>query len=150
MTASGLPTVSGLISHSRLEFPRFRGRFRGELLNGEIFYSLKESQIVIEQWRRHYNTKRPHNSLGYQPPTPEAIIPLQQRPPMNQHSNRTNQVGLATGLAQMRPNFLEPHGRSLQGNICSSFCLSLLYPTQELEPSTNKGRLNISVKATHL
>jgi transposase InsO family protein len=61
----------------------FNARFRDELLNGEIFYSLKEAQIVIEQWRQHYNTKRPHSSLGYRPPAPEAIIPLQQRPPMN-------------------------------------------------------------------
>ncbi len=61
----------------------FNARFRDELLNGEIFYSLKEAQIVIEQWRHHYNTKRPHSSLGYRPPAPEAIIPLQQMPPMN-------------------------------------------------------------------
>ena len=45
-----------------------------ECLNGEIFYSLKEAQIVIEQWRKHYNTIRPHSSLGYKPPAPEAII----------------------------------------------------------------------------
>ena len=61
----------------------FNARFRDELLNGEIFYSLKEAQIVIEQWRHHYNTRRPHSSLGYRPPAPETIIPLQQRPPMN-------------------------------------------------------------------
>ena len=46
----------------------FNARFRDELLNGEIFYSLKEAQIIIEQGRRHYNTKRPHNALGYQSP----------------------------------------------------------------------------------
>ena len=61
----------------------FNARFRDELLNGEIFYSLKEAQIIIEQWRRHYNTKRPHSALGYRPPAPETIIPLQQRPIMN-------------------------------------------------------------------
>jgi transposase InsO family protein len=38
---------------------------RDELLNGEIFYSLKEAQVVIEKWRKHYNTVRPHSSLGY-------------------------------------------------------------------------------------
>lgn len=53
----------------------FNARFRDELLNGEIFYSLKEAQIVIEQWRQHYNTKRPHSALGYRPPAPESIIP---------------------------------------------------------------------------
>ncbi|MEE8303407.1 MAG: IS3 family transposase [Candidatus Tectomicrobia bacterium] len=61
----------------------FNARFRDELLNGEIFYSLKEAQIIIEQWRRHYNTKRPHSALGYRPPAPETIIPLQERPAMN-------------------------------------------------------------------
>jgi len=61
----------------------FNARFRDELLNGEIFYSLKEAQIVIEQWRHHYNTKRPHSALGYRPPAPETIVPLQERPVMN-------------------------------------------------------------------
>ena len=51
----------------------FNGKLRDELLNGEIFYSLKEAQIVIEQWRKHYNTARPHSSLGYRPPAPEVI-----------------------------------------------------------------------------
>ncbi len=68
----------------------FNARLRDELLNGEIFYSLREAQIVIEQWRKHYNTKRPHSALGYRPPAPESIISLQERPTMNQHSNRTN------------------------------------------------------------
>jgi transposase InsO family protein len=60
--------------------------FRDELLNGEIFYSLKEAQIVIEQWRKHYNTIRPHSSLGYRPPAPRTfnpfIQPLDQIAPM--------------------------------------------------------------------
>jgi transposase InsO family protein len=50
----------------------FNGKLRDELLNGELFYSLKEAQVVIEQWRRHYNTQRPHSSLGYRPPAPAA------------------------------------------------------------------------------
>ena len=61
----------------------FNARFRDELLNGEIFYSLREAQIVIEQWRKHYNTKRPHSALGYRPPAPESIVPMDQRPVMN-------------------------------------------------------------------
>ena len=48
---------------------------RDELLNGEIFYSLKEAQIINEGWRRHYNTVRPHASLGYRPPAPEVFVP---------------------------------------------------------------------------
>ena len=54
----------------------FNGKLRDELLNGEIFYNLKEAQVLIEQWRRHYNTVRPHSSLGYRPPAPETIKPL--------------------------------------------------------------------------
>jgi len=51
----------------------FNGKLRDECLNGEIFYSLKEAQVIIEQWRRHYNTRRPHSSLGYRPPAPVTI-----------------------------------------------------------------------------
>jgi putative transposase len=66
----------------------FNGKLRDELLNGEIFYSLREAQIVIEQWRQHYNTRRPHSSLGYRPPAPEVIMPgagqtVASRPPLN-------------------------------------------------------------------
>jgi len=53
----------------------FNARFRDELIDGEIFYSLKEAQVVIEQWRRHYNAVRPHSALGYRPPAPETTIP---------------------------------------------------------------------------
>ena len=61
----------------------FNGRMRDELLNGEIFYSLREAQIIIESWRKHYNTKRPHSALGYRPPAPETIIPMEPRPLMH-------------------------------------------------------------------
>lgn len=50
----------------------FNGRLRDELLNGEIFYTLREAQVLIERWRVHYNTVRPHGSLGYRPPAPET------------------------------------------------------------------------------
>jgi transposase InsO family protein len=53
----------------------FNGSLRDELLNGEIFYSLAEARVLIEAWRRHYNTVRPHSSLGYRPPAPEAATP---------------------------------------------------------------------------
>ena len=53
----------------------FNGKLRDELLNGEIFYSLKEAQVLIEEWRQHYNTVRPHSSLNYTPPAPESIRP---------------------------------------------------------------------------
>jgi putative transposase len=51
----------------------FNGKLRDELLNREIFYSLKEAQILIERWRQEYNTVRPHSALDYRPPAPEAI-----------------------------------------------------------------------------
>ena len=54
----------------------FNARFRDELLNGEVFYTLQEAQIIIEQWRRLYNTIRPHSALGYRPPAPETNIPI--------------------------------------------------------------------------
>ena len=52
----------------------FNGKLRDECLNGEMFYSLKEAQIIIERWRQHYNKVRPHSSLGYKPPAPQAVI----------------------------------------------------------------------------
>ncbi|WP_160119848.1 IS3 family transposase [Rhodovarius lipocyclicus] len=51
----------------------FNGKLRDELLNGEVFNTLKEAQVLIEEWRRHYNRVRPHSSLGYRPPAPETV-----------------------------------------------------------------------------
>ena len=61
----------------------FNGKLRDELLNGEIFYTLLEAQVIIEGWRREYNTFRPHSSLGYRPPVPETI----QWPPWPRDEN---------------------------------------------------------------
>jgi putative transposase len=66
--APGSPWENGFIES-------FNARLRDELLDGEIFYSLAEAKIVVESWRRHYNAKRPHASLGYKPPAPEVFIP---------------------------------------------------------------------------
>jgi putative transposase len=66
--APGSPWENGYVES-------FNARLRDELLNGEIFYSLREAQIVIESWRRHYNAVRPHQSLGYRPPAPEVFVP---------------------------------------------------------------------------
>ncbi len=57
----------------------FNARFRDEFLNDEVFYSLREAQVLIEQWRKHYNTKRSHSAFGYRPPAPEAILPVDPR-----------------------------------------------------------------------
>ena len=66
--APGSPWENGYIES-------FNARLRDELLDGEIFYTLKEAKIVIESWRRHYNTVRPHASLGYRAPAPEVFEP---------------------------------------------------------------------------
>jgi len=54
----------------------FNGKLRDELLNREIFTTLTEAKILIEEWRKEYNQARPHSALDYRPPAPEAIIPL--------------------------------------------------------------------------
>ena len=61
-------------------YESFNGKLRDELLNGEIFYTLREAQVIIEQWRAHYNTIRPHSALGYRPPAPEIIVPGEELP----------------------------------------------------------------------
>ena len=65
--APGSPWENGFIES-------FNSKLRDELLNGEIFYSLKEARIIIEAWRRHYNTIRPHSALAYRPPAPEVVL----------------------------------------------------------------------------
>jgi len=74
----------------------FNGKLRDELLNTEIFYTLKEAKVLIERWRQHYNTIRPHSSLGYRPPAPEAILP---RSSMNDYAT-TQPNPLGTNLRQ--------------------------------------------------
>jgi transposase InsO family protein len=66
--APGSPWENGFIES-------FNARLRDELLDGEVFYSLAEAKIVIESWRRHYNTERPHGSLGCKPTAPEVFVP---------------------------------------------------------------------------
>ena len=87
-------------------------RLRDELLDGEIFYTLREAQIVIESWRRHFNAIRPHESLGYKPPAsevfvqafaawpaalrqpaPPATLPLAQRPTLKRTFRPVHGVG---------------------------------------------------------
>ena len=66
--APGSPWENGYVES-------FNARLRDELLDGEIFYSLREAQIIVEGWRQHYNTVRPHSSIGYKPPAPEVHQP---------------------------------------------------------------------------
>jgi transposase InsO family protein len=53
----------------------FNGKLRDELLDREIFCTLHEAKVLIERWRRHYNTVRPHSALGYRPPAPQTVLP---------------------------------------------------------------------------
>jgi putative transposase len=62
----------------------FNGKMRDELLNGEIFDTILEARVITEQWRKEYNQKRPHSSLNYRPPAPEAILPIQIQLDLNQ------------------------------------------------------------------
>ena len=74
-----IPSVQACIPNSQLTEnsynESFIGKPRDELLNTEIFYTMKEAKVLIERWPQHYNTIRPHSSLGYRPPAPEAIFP---------------------------------------------------------------------------
>ena len=56
----------------------FNGKMRDEFLNREIFDTVLEAQVLTEAWRHHYNTVRPHSSLGYKPPAPQAVMPKKQ------------------------------------------------------------------------
>ena len=54
----------------------FNGKLRDELLNREVFTTLAEAKILIEEWRKEYNQMRPHSALRYRPPAPQAIMPV--------------------------------------------------------------------------
>jgi len=68
----------------------FNGKLRDELLNLEIFDTLYEAQVLVERWRREYNTVRPHSSLNYRPPAPETIKPRWLNQPDFSHKNWYN------------------------------------------------------------
>ena len=94
----------------------FNGKLRDELLSCEVFSTLAEAKVLIEQWRKHYNTVRPHSALGYRPPAPEVVTTARPmlrsipgptgsappRPAMHRHSAWTTQWGLDTP-ARSRP-----------------------------------------------
>ena len=74
----------------------FNGKLRDELLDCEVFSTLREAQVLIERWRRHFNTVRPHSALGYRPPAPEVAMPA---PPMP--LRRPNPTGSAPPAAML-------------------------------------------------
>ncbi len=70
----------------------FNGKLGDELLNGEIFYTLKEAKVLIERWRQHYNQIRPHSALGYKPPAPMTARPGRPDPASTHLGLRPNQA----------------------------------------------------------
>ena len=68
--APGSPWENGYVES-------FNGKLRDELLDRELFYTLKEVQVLREQYKQTYNRIRPHSSLGYRPPTPQAVMPAE-------------------------------------------------------------------------
>jgi putative transposase len=82
----------------------FNSKLRDEFLNGELFYSMKELRVLAERWRVHYNTVRPHSSLGYKPPAPEAWLT---------DNKGHGEVGTATRF----PLLHTPHGGYLNSEI---------------------------------
>jgi len=58
----------------------FNGKLRDELLDREVFYTLLEVRVLTERYRQTYNRVRPHNSMGYRPPAPEALLPADPVP----------------------------------------------------------------------
>ena len=71
----GLPDIKPGSPWENGYIESFNGKLRDELLNREIFTTLTEAKILIEQWRQEYNHVRPHSALRYRPPAPEAILP---------------------------------------------------------------------------
>ena len=94
----------------------FNGRLRDELLNGELFYTQREAQVLIERWRVHYNTVRPHGTPGYRPPAPETAHarPLLAEVPrscVNQLGIWTSWIGLLTRACETSPDIHYPFAR---------------------------------------
>jgi hypothetical protein len=108
--APGSPWENGYVESSN-------ARLRDELLNGEIFHSLREAEIVIESWKRHHNTVRPHASPGHQPPAPDVLIPALAAWPA---ASRPALPAKLTVAPQPKPNQHPPRatkrGRSLLAN----------------------------------
>ncbi len=115
-TVEGRKTVRWTIFSRQGYCESFNSKLRDELLNGEISYSLAEARVIIEAWRVHYDTVRPHSSLVYRPPAPEAMhwpsrdggspppqpAALAPRPVMHQDWNRTTRQGQAQSLSPIR------------------------------------------------
>ena len=128
----------------------FNGTLRDECLNGEIFYSLKEAQVVIEQWRVQYNTVRPHSSLGYRPPAPQAILPKQPGAwgcgkrsafPTSPHPRRRLRTNVKRGVTLTL--HLVQKIRQVTGHECNGDISTVIVT---LQSSQRLGRLKIGLE----
>jgi len=99
----------------------FNARLRDELLNGEIFYTLREAQIVIESWRRHYNAIRPHASIGYKPPAPEVFVPAFAAWPAA--LRRPGSAGHASATAHLKLTFHLDHSVGANQSVVRNLAL---------------------------
>ena len=89
-TETGSPWENGQIES-------FNGKLRGEILNLETFDTVLKARVRVERWRRHYNAVRPHSSLGYRPPAPEALLPWPSgSTPLRLPAYRTGRQVMAT------------------------------------------------------
>ena len=125
----------------------FNARFRDELLDGEIFFSLREAQIIVESWRRHYNTKRPHSHLGYRPPAPETIIPVAQSPVMHKQikldqSDKAAHDDARAKMEDWRRDYNEIRPHSAIGNK-PPISLQKLLPGVPTGMSLNHGKFQL-------
>ena len=91
LTAQGKPVAEAVRAIGATE-----PTYRDELLDGEVFNTLREAQVLIEQWRQHFNTVRPHSALGYRPPAPEVAMPGTPMP-----LRRPNPTGSAPPAAML-------------------------------------------------
>src|SRR3712207_2748968 len=116
----------------------FNGKLRDELLRAEVFDSLREAQVLVEPWRQHYNTARPHSALGYRPPAPEVVVPDTPMPPgrpgpvgsaqpltaaLHENSARTTPWGLVRARVALRSRTPAPVRREVRGLLLAHFAV---------------------------
>jgi Integrase core domain len=113
-------------------------------LNGEFFYSLKEAQIVIEQWRKHYNAVRPHSSLRYRPPAPQGIQPIH----LTAGSGRANAIiSLSRWYKKsVRPVVLDNAGSMANYNKIGALNTAVINLLNQLKAAAvNNGAFYVSI-----
>ncbi len=86
----------------------FNAQLLDELLNGEIFHTLSEAQVLIESWRHHCDAIHPHGSLGYRPPAPETIVPASWPPgsaPLRRSPSLAEKLSMPNRVLKLAENY---------------------------------------------